>query len=163
MKRLIIFIPIFIFILFYSNAAKSQCQEYIEAVAEYELEPYILDGNFQARIIYEGDSIQVYRTFLAGNSYKISVIGMDMFTKFITITDADGFIVFKNYQINDEEPVYFESKTGETVSGFGINYWEFVPETSQNLKITVQIEKIAKKDKLRIQGCVGVVVGFDSD
>lgn len=163
MKKAIIFLPIFILTLFYSITLKAQCQEYIEAVAEWELEPYVLDGNFQARIIYEGDSIEVTRTFLAGNKYKISVIGMDMFTKTITITDSDGFIVFKNYPIGDEDLGTFTSQTGDEISCFGVNYWEFEPETSQNLKITVEIEKIAKKDKLRIQGCLGVVVGFDAE
>lgn len=160
MKRNLIFIPILFLSLFYSQSSFSQCQEYIEAVAEWELEPYLLDGNFQARIVYEGDSIQVTRTFLAGNKYKISVIGMDMFMKNITITDADGFIVYKNYLIGKEEPEYFESNSGEMIMNVGTNYWEFEPETSQNLKITVEVEQVAKKKKLRIQGCLGVVVGF---
>jgi hypothetical protein len=163
MKKSIIFLTILLITIFYSQIVKSQCQEYIEAVAEWELDPYILDGNFQARIIYEGDSIQVSRTFLAGNKYKISIIGMDMFAKNITITDDDGFIVFKNYLIGDEDPEYFLTSTGESVSNIGINFWEFEPEYSQNLKITVEVEKIAKKQKLRLQGCLGVVVGFETE
>jgi len=160
MKKSIIFLSIIIISIFYSVTAKSQCQEYIEAIAEYELEPYKLDGNFLSPIIYEGDTVSLTRTFLAGNKYKISVVGMDMFVKYVTITDADGFIVFKNYPIGEEVSTNFTSQSGEEIADFGSNFWEFTPTESQNLKILVEIEQIATKQKLRIQGCLGIIVGF---
>ncbi len=160
MKKIKLFLAILVGLLFLSQNLKSQCQEYIEAIAEYELEPYVLDGNFLAPIIYEGDTVSLTRTFLAGNKYKISVVGMDMFVKYITITDADGFVVFQNFPNAEEETKYFTSQAGENIACFGNNFWEFTPTKSENLKVLVKIEIIATKQKNRIQGCLGIIVGY---
>ena len=61
------------------GVAKAQCREYIEAIAESELEPYMLEGNFESPIVSEGESVEYYRTFMSSLNYKIDVCGMEMF------------------------------------------------------------------------------------
>lgn len=146
-----------------SVAISAQCRNYIKAVAPGALDPYIMDGNFFAPVLYEGDSYELSRTFLSKQKYKISVIGMDLFEKKITIKDEDGFIVFKNYLIKKKEnPTYFVDIEGNNIDCIGSSYWEFELERSQNLTVTVELERKAKKKKHRLKGCLGVVIGFEN-
>ncbi len=143
------------------QSSNAQCREYIKAMAGMQLNPYVLDGNFLSPEIYEGEQVELTRTFLQGQKYKIMLIGMDMFERKITITDSDGFIIFKNYPSkNSEEARYFEDINGDQIMNFGSTYFEFTAEESQNLTIKVEIEQIAKKKKHRLKGCLGIVVGF---
>ncbi len=159
MKKNIFLLLLFNIIITLSTTA--QCKEYIKSVAKSSLSPYTLDGNFFSPIVFEGDKVELTRTFMAGQKYKISVVGMDFLEKKITITDQDGFIVFKNYQIKrKEEEQYFTDYEGSLIYCLGSTYWEFELEQSQNLTITVEIEQKAKKKSQRLRGCLGIVVGF---
>ncbi|MBN2891978.1 MAG: hypothetical protein JXL97_08935 [Bacteroidales bacterium] len=154
------FLPLILF-LFLPFLIKAQCKEYIKSIAADVLDPYVLDGNFFAPVIYEGEEISLTRTFLAGQKYKIAVVGMDFFEKEITIKDQDGFIVFKNYRIKRKESdQYFTDYEGYQVDCMSSTYWEFQLEQSQNLTITVKLDQKAKRKKDRLRGCLGIVVGF---
>ena len=96
------------------GGAKAQCREYIEAIAESELEPYVLDGNFESPILSEGESVEFYRTFMSGLNYKIDVCGMEMFFKEITISEVEKKdngkrtvknVLFKNFGKNTEDQI----------------------------------------------------------
>lgn len=151
----------FIFLLALPIFTQAQCKEYIKSIADDALDPYVLDGNFFAPVIYEGDEITLTRTFMAGQDYKIAVIGMDFFAKEITIKDQDGFIIFKNYQIRKKEKAqFFIDNAGQKINCIGSNYWEFELEQSQNLIITVKLERKSKKKKDRLRGCLGIIIGF---
>jgi len=161
-KKVKILINLF-FIIILAQQVNAQCREYIQAVAAYQLEPYTMDGNFLSPEIFEGEKVELTRTFLKGHKYKIMVIGMDLFAKKITITDSDGFIVFKNYTLkSSEEPQYFTDFDGNRIMSLGSNSFEFTPESSQNLTIKVELEQKAKRKKKRLKGCMGIVVGFAS-
>lgn len=141
--------------------AKAQCKDYIKSVAADALTPYIMDANFWSPVIYEGDKIELNRVFLAHQKYKIAVIGMDFFSKKITILDEDGFVVFKNYPSRKRDKNhYFTDIDGNNIPWFDTNYWEFELDRSQNLTIIVELEQKAKKKKDRLRGCLGIIVGF---
>jgi len=157
-KKIIFSFIIFLSLSFLSNA---QCKGYIKSVAPNALTPYVMDANFWAPVIYEGDKIELTRTFLAHQKYKISVIGMEFFTKKITIKDEDGFILFKNFPSKRTERTRFFTDIDENqIPCFDSNYWEFELNRSQNLTIIIELERRAKKKKNRLKGCLGVVVGF---
>jgi hypothetical protein len=139
-------------------SAKAQCHEYIETIAESELEPYILDGNFIAPIVTEGETVTLTRTFLAGQSYKIDVCGMDMFFKEITITEEKN-VVFKNFG-KDSEDKMFTTSEGTTLPVYGLNFYEFTPDHTMNLKIKVKITPFEGGGGLKLEGCLGILVGF---
>ncbi len=159
MKKRILFT---ILLFFTSISLYSQCKEYIKAIAPGILSPYLLDGNFNAPVVYEGDKIELKRTFLGGKKYKIAIIGMNLFEKKITVKDEDGFIIFKNYKIrNREKPQYYTNLKGEQVPCMGSNEWEFELNQSENLTIIVKLERKSKKRRNRLRGCLGIVVGFE--
>jgi len=145
---------------FLATVAQAQCREYIEAISESELEPYILDGNFLSPVVSEGDEVTLMRTFLAGQSYKVAVCGMDMFLKQITITESTGNVVFKNFGKDGEEPEMITNSDGELVPVTGVNYFEFTPDRSMNLKIKVKIVPMGEDMGFKLEGCLGVLVGL---
>lgn len=148
---------LFVILPFFSSA---QCREYIEAISESELDPYVLDGNFLSPVVSEGEEVTLVRTFLAGQSYKITVCGMDMFQKEITITDNSGNVIFKNYGFDEEDPPFITNSDGEMVPLTGITYYEFTPEKSMNLKVKVKIVPMGEDMGFKLEGCLGVLVGF---
>lgn len=136
----------------------AQCREYIETIAESELEPYILDGNFLSPIVSEGDLVTLTRTFLAGQNYKIDVCGMDMFFKEITITQGKT-VIFKNFGKNTEEQ-FITTADGETLPLNGCNFYEFTPATSVTYNIKVKIVPFDSGSSFKLEGCLGILVGF---
>lgn len=139
---------------------KSQCMEYMKSIASESLFPYVVDGNFYAPVVYEGDEIEMTRTFLEGHRYKIAVVGMNFFQKKITISNQNGNVVFSNFNFGKSVKRTFNDYDGYEVECAGSNYWEFEPSESMNLVIHVEIEKKAKRKKSRLQGCIGVIVGY---
>ncbi len=157
MKKLLIIYAVVIF----ANNLFSQCKSYIATIAPEQIKPYVIDGTFYAPVVYEGDKIVYTRAFLKGNRYIIKLVGFDILEKKIKILDEDGFLLFTNYRLNKKvEDKYFIDYQGNKVMWMGTNYFEFTPERSQNIKIVVKLERKAKRKKYRIQGCLGIVVGY---
>ncbi len=130
-------------------SVNSQCKEYMEAISGMKLHPYTLDGDFIAPILTEGDSIVVHRTFSSGKTYKMAIVGLELFRIKVKITDSNKNLLFKNFD-NPEDQIENE----------GVRTWEFAPDQSQNLIITVTVPIMAGKIQNRMKGCVGVLVGF---
>lgn len=152
------------------GAANAQCREYIEAIAESELEPYVLDGNFESPILSEGESVEYYRTFMSGLNYKIDVCGMEMFFKEITISEVEKKdngkrvvkrVLFKNFGKNTEDQIV-QTSTGESLPLNGLTFYEFTPEHTMELLIQVKIVPFEGGGGLKLEGCLGILVGFSN-
>jgi len=152
------------------GGAKAQCREYIEAIAESELEPYVLDGNFESPILSEGESVEFYRTFMSGLNYKIDVYGMDMFFKEITISEVEKKdngkrvvkrVLFKNFGKNTEDQIVTTSD-GESFPLNGLTFYEFTPEHTMELLIKVKIVPFEGGGGFKLEGCLGILVGFSN-
>ncbi len=161
MKKSILATVIITLFIGYSSL-KAQCREYIKVIAPSAIAPYTLDGNFFAPVVLEGETVNLKRTFLAGQRYKIMILGMDIWNKKVTITDQDGFVLFRNYvpKKGNTTQCYYTDYEGNEIPCIGSLSWEFTPKQSMNLTITVEIEQKAKRKKDRVQGCLGIVVGF---
>ena len=143
-------------LLWHSNVS-AQCGEYIESIAESELEPYVLDGNIQSPIVSEGEVVTYNFTFQAGRSYKLDVCGMDMFFKEITITEGKAEI-FKNFgKGTDDKFVTLEDGTMLPLNG--LNFYEFTPDHNMNLKVKIKIVPFDAGSSFKLEGCLGVLVG----
>ena len=154
MKRLTILI---LMVLLSGTYAKGQCGEYIESIAESELEPYVLDGNIQSPIVSEGEVVTYNFAFQAGQSYKLDVCGMDMFFKEITITEGKNE-VFKNFgKGTDDKFVTLEDGTMLPLNG--LNFYEFTPDRNMNLKVKIKIVPFDAGSSFKLEGCLGVMVG----
>lgn len=147
-----------VLLLMQVSTAFGQCREYIETIAEQELEPYILDGNFHAPVVTEGETVTLNRTFLAGQSYKVAVCGMDMFFKEITISE-DKKVIFKNFGKEARDKIVTTSD-GMSLPLEGLNFFEFTPDHTMNLKIKVKIVPFDGGGSMKLEGCLGVLVGF---
>ncbi len=159
MKKHIVFIFISLIINTFSYG---QCKEYIKAIAPSMLEPYVSDGNFFAPTIYEGDEVTLKRTFIGGQRYKIMILGMDLWQKYITIKDDDGFTLFQNYlpKKHKELNCSFTDWEGNDIPCLGQTYYEFTPEHTITLVINVKVQQLAKRKKDRVKGCLGIVIGY---
>ncbi|MCQ2252295.1 MAG: hypothetical protein MJZ61_02465 [Bacteroidales bacterium] len=155
MKKLVF---VALLMLVFQVCAKAQCRDYIETIAESELEPYILDGNFESPIVSEGDVVTLNRTFLAGQNYKVAVCGMDMFNKEITITE-DKTVLFKNYGKDTEDKIITTSD-GTCLPLNGLLFYEFTPDHTMNLKIKVKVVPFDGGGNKKLEGCMGILVGF---
>ena len=157
-----IFLTLIFAFVFLSVKSFGQCKEYIRTVAPEEIKPYIIDPNFFAPIMQEGERIDFQRTFLKGNRYIIKVIGVPFLAKTIIIRDENGNVIFANQNLKkfNVEDKYFTDYEGNQIPWQGSNYFEFDCDSSQNLTITVILEKKSKKKKDRLRGCLGVVIGF---
>lgn len=153
------------------GGTNAQCREYIEAIAESELEPYVLDGNFESPILKEGESVEFYRTFMSGLSYKIDVYGMDMFFKEITISEVEKKdngkhvvknVLFKNFGKDTEDQIVTTS-AGESLPLNGLNFFEFTPDRTMELQIKVKIVPFEGGGGLKLEGCLGVLYGFSNN
>ena len=56
---------------------QSQCKSFAKKVCKTELIPYIHDGNYNAAILTEGEDAELYKTFYAGQNYRIYICGSD--------------------------------------------------------------------------------------
>ena len=152
------------------GVAKAQCREYIEAITESELEPYVLDGNFESPIVSEGASVEYYRTFMSGLNYKIDVCGMEMFFKEITISEVEKKdngkrtvknVLFKNFGKNTEDQIITTSN-GESFPLNGLTFYEFTPDHTMELHIKVKIVPFEGGGGAKLEGCLGILVGFSN-
>jgi hypothetical protein len=149
------------FVLSFYFIDLAQCRPFIKAIAPEQLKPYILDGNFVAPVVYEGDKVYLTRTFLAGQHYKIMILGMDIWQKKITIKTQDGLVLFRNYNTYfHKDNCFFTDYQGNKIPCLGSNYFEFVPKYTTKITISVKIERKAKSRRNRVRGCLGIVVGF---
>ena len=154
MKKLVILIQA---LLLWCSYASAQCGEYIESIAESELEPYVLDGNIQSPIVSEGEVVTYNFAFLSGKHYKLAVCGMDMFFKEITITEGKTEL-FKNFgRGTDDKFVTLDDGTMLPLSG--LSFYEFTPDHNMNLKVKIKIVPFDAGSSFKLEGCLGVLVG----
>ena len=154
MKKLAILI---LALLLWCSYASAQCGEYIESIAESELEPYVLDGTIQSPIVSEGEVVTYNFAFKAGKHYKLDVCGMDMFFKEITITEGKTEL-FKNFgRGTDDKFVTLDDGTMLPLNG--LNFFEFTPDHNMNLKVKIKIVPFDAGSSFKLEGCLGVLVG----
>ena len=67
------YIAIVSFFLAASLTGVAQCKNFAKKICKQELAPYIHDGNFNAAILTEGEDAELFKTFYAGQEYRISI------------------------------------------------------------------------------------------
>jgi len=143
MKKIFIFIILCSAVTLVSIQGYGQCKGFAKNVCKLELLPYIHDGIYNATILSEGETSELFKTFYSGQEYRIAVCGDEKLPHIeYEVLDADRNTLFSNKDHN-------YSKT-----------WDFTLEASQQLIISLQVptnEEIT--DKLA-SGCISVLVGF---
>jgi len=129
---------------FSSQDARAQCKSFVKTGCVPNIAPYIHDGCYQAVMMSVGEEAEVYKTVFAGQQYRL----------FVCIDDVMPNIEFVVSDIR--RTILYDSRKNENVK-----IWDFKPEASQQIKITVRIPKSVREgnDEV-IFGCVGVIFGF---
>jgi len=137
-----------VLVLFFVSASQSeaQCFSYARGVCKSELNGYVHDGNFNATILSEGESAEIYKTFFSGQEYRVVVCKVDSLPP----------VNFKI--INGEDNILFDSKKNG-----GVNVWDFKLETTQQLIVQVKVSEKDKSSKEKIAGCVSILFGIKRD
>ena len=126
-----------------SQNTLAQCKTFVKSNCLPQLTPYIHDGNYQAVIMSEGEEAEVYKTIFAGQAYRLIVCVDEIMPNVeFVVSDIRRNILFDNRKNSNAK------------------VWDFKPEASQQIKVTIRIPKSQKQgagDKDLIVGCVGVL------
>lgn len=128
-------------------AGNAQCKNFAKKVCKLELAPYVHDGNYNAAILTEGEEAELFKTFYAGQQYRIAVCGSESMKKVeFVVLDVDRRIVYSNKK-DDYATV-----------------WDFKVEATQQLILVVKIpvDEKSKSEDLN-SGCVAIMFGLKTN
>src|SRR5690554_2558968 len=130
MRSLIIILLTGVF-FFSSFSGSAQCKNYAKRVCRLELAPYIHDGNYNAAILTEGEDAELFKTFYAGQEYRIAVCGSEPLSKVeFQVLDVERTILYTNANHN-----------------FKLT-WDFKVESTQQLIILVKVHDIPGESEI---------------
>ena len=143
MKRIfgiVLFLGLFALLPYNSNA---QCKTFAKKICKLELLPYVHDGIYNATVLSEGETAELFKTFYSGQEYRIAVCGAEELPPVeFQILDADRNVLFDNKDADYT------------------NVWDFKLESSQMLIIAIQVETSDELSDEILSGCVSLLVGF---
>lgn len=143
MKKLSNIIFILIILFAFPLSGKSQCKHFAQQVCKKELDPYIHDGNYNAAVLTEGESAEMYKTFYANQNYRIQICGSDDLPPIhFQILDIDRNVLYDNRKDD-----YAAS-------------WDFKAQSSQQLIISLKVKDSKKNTEAPLSGCVAIMVGL---
>jgi len=140
------YIAIVSFFMAVSFTGNAQCKNFAKKICKQELAPYIHDGNFNAAILTEGEDAELFKTFYAGQEYRISICSEETLPKVeFKILDVDKKLLYTNASNN-----YATS-------------WDFKVEATQQLIIVVKIPTDEKNADIPTSGCVAIMFGLKTE
>lgn len=124
-------------------ASFSQCKNFAKKICKMELLPYVHDGIYNATVLSEGETAELYKTFYSGQEYRISICG-------------DQALPPIHFQVLDaERNVLYDNKKSKYSPS-----WDFKLQSSQQLIISIQVQTSDELSDQILSGCVAVLVGF---
>ncbi len=125
------------------QSAKAQCKTFAKTTCKSELLPYVHDGIYNATVLSEGETVELYKTFYSGQEYRIVVCGDESLPPVeFQILDGDRNVLFDNKD-NDYSQI-----------------WDFKLGASQMLVVSIQVQTSEEMSDEIKSGCVAVLVGF---
>lgn len=141
--QILILLTVLALIPFYSS---SQCKSFAKKVCKLELNPYIHDGNFNAAILTEGEDAELYKTFYAGQNYRIYICGSDALPDIeFQVLDVSRNVLYDNRKNNYSR------------------IWDFKLESSQQLIISLRVKNSEEESDELISGCVAIMFGIKEE
>lgn len=146
MKTLISLI-VFGVLLTSASVSQAQCKNFAKKVCKLELTPYIHDGNFNAAILTEGEDAELFKTFYAGQEYRIAVCGSETLAKVeFKVMDVERRVLFTNVSKNFSPS------------------WDFKVEATQQLIISVVVHNNPNSTPDNMSsGCVAIMFGLKTE
>ena len=124
----------------------SQCKSFAKKVCKTELMPYIHDSNFNAAILTEGEDAELYKTFYAGQNYRV----------YICKSDALPDIEFQVLDVSRN--VLYDNRKSDYS-----RVWDFKLESSQQLIISIRVKSGEEASEELISGCVAIMFGIKEE
>jgi hypothetical protein len=128
-----------------SGNITAQCKGFARKSCVSQLSPYLHDGSFDAAMLTEGEEADIYKTFYAGQQYRIVVCNSD------NLPPVEFWVIDSNRQI-----LFYNKEHGMCRN------WDFVPESSKQVKILIKVPANSNKksdDEIK-NGCVAILVGL---
>ena len=143
MKNIFRVLALFTFLAFIPLSGHAQCKSFAKKVCKMELLPYIHDGIYNATVLSEGETVELFKTFYSGQEYRLSVCGDDKLPPIeFQVLDSDKNVLYDNKDNNFAKS------------------WDFKLEASQMLVISIQVQTSDELSDEIAEGCVSVLVGF---
>jgi hypothetical protein len=143
MKKFIAPIILLIAAATFTQNANAQCKSFAKNDCKDNLEPYVHDGIFNAAMMAEGETAEIFKTFYSDQDYKIVVCA------------ADNLPADLEFKIYDKQRNLIYSNEDDDYS----RSFEFSLEESQQLILSVQIKGDYGKEKPEM-GCLAIMIGF---
>lgn len=138
--QVIIILTVFALIPFSGNA---QCKSFAKKVCKLELSPYTHDGNYNAAILTEGEDAELYKTFYAGQNYRIYICGSESLPGIeFQVLDVNRKVLYDNRKSNYSK------------------IWDFKLESSQQLIISLRVRHSDGESDELVSGCVAIMFGI---
>lgn len=129
---------------FCSANVDAQCKVFAKKECIPELGSYTHDGNYHAAVLIEGEEAELYKTFYSDMEYRVAVVGEGKLPAVeFKIIDSNKNVLYSN----NNNGVY--SKT-----------WDFRLQSSQQLKLVVNVTSFNKSGEPPANGCVAIMFGF---
>ncbi|MBN2668656.1 MAG: hypothetical protein JXR60_05435 [Bacteroidales bacterium] len=143
MKKFTIILAVFGLFMLSSQTAKAQCKTFAKGTCKTELLPFVHDGIYNATVLSEGETVELYKTFYSGQDYRIVVCGDENLPPIeFQILDGDRNVLFDNREANLAK------------------VWDFKLSSSQMLVVSIQVQTSEEMSDEIKSGCVAVLVGF---
>jgi hypothetical protein len=124
----------------------AQCKNFAKKVCRLELSPFIHDGNYNAAVLTEGEDAELFKTFYAGQEYRIAICGSESLTKV-------------EFQVMDVERRVLYTNASKNFSPL----WDFKVEATQQLIIVVKVHDNPKNTDILDSGCVAIMFGLKTE
>jgi len=143
MKKIFQVLIILTIIALIPSFGNAQCKSFAKKVCKAELTPYIHDGNFNAAILTEGEDAELYKTFYAGQNYRIYICGSDALPQIeFQVLDVNRNVLYDNRKFNYSK------------------MWDFKLEASQQLIISIRVKGTEGGSEELLSGCVAILFGI---
>jgi len=120
----------------------AQCNSFARAISRHELSPYIHDGNLNATILGEGETLILRKTVFSGQKYRLVVKGV------ADMPPLKFRILYSDQELFDNSKYNYVSK------------WDFTAEITRTISIEVTAQEDDNPDTHR-GGCVAILIGID--
>jgi hypothetical protein len=143
MKKIFGILIIAMVIVALPNLVEAQCKNFAKKICKLELLPYVHDGIYNATVLSEGETAELYKTFYSGQEYRVTICG-------------DENLPPVQFQVLDaERNVLYDNKKHQFAKS-----WDFKLESSKQLIISIQVQTSDELSDQILSGCVSVLVGF---
>lgn len=121
----------------------AQCVSFAKNVAKIKLGEFVHDGNYNATILGAGETAELYKTFFAGETYRVTV------SKIETLPNI-------HFRLMDKENnILFDNKKHDYV-----DVWDFTIESTQMLVLKIKVLEDPSNQQTITKGCVAVLFGI---